>query len=93
MSGKDKNYQVVFQGKSLTRYSPGGWVLFQRIGDPADRDGERTYWLGRTMAGLFAFGPNYPVGYDDAILYIIHAEVELRTQSLPPEDTSQIPLF
>lgn len=93
MGGKDKNYQVVFQGKSLHHYLPGGWVLFQRIGDPIDRDGERTYWLGRTLDGVFVFGPNYPIGYGDAITYIIHSEAEFFSQSLPPEDSPQLPLF
>lgn len=48
MGGKDDTYQIVYRGKNLEHYNPGGLVFFQR---PINSGGG--YWLGRTFDFVF----------------------------------------
>lgn len=48
MGAPDMNYQVVYRGRQLERFVPGGWVMFQR---PKECGGG--YWLGRTYDDCF----------------------------------------
>lgn len=48
MGGKDRNYQVIYRGWVLERFTPGEWVFFER---PKENGGG--YWMGRTYDDSF----------------------------------------
>lgn len=65
MAGHDLDFQVVYRGKTLEYYRPGGWVFFQR---PKECGGG--YWLGRTFDGVFMIEYERPVSLNDGMDFL-----------------------
>jgi len=66
MGGNDSNYQIIYRGEQLERWTPGGWVIFQL---PKECGGG--FWLGRTYEDCFWFEFDRPTSLGDALSYLI----------------------
>lgn len=88
MAGSDSNYQVVYRGESLTDYTPGGLVFFQR---PKENGGG--FWLGRTHDGVFWLEISTPVSLSQGLLYLqeLKNHIQVDLSSIAPDDN--LPLF
>jgi len=88
MGGRDNNYQVVAENQTLTRYVPGGWVMFQRR-----QEFGGGFWLGKTMDYVFFLALDHPVTFAEGVQYLIHDKAEQLRHKTPIEITPQMPLF
>lgn len=62
MGKKDSNHQIIYRGQVLERFTPGGWVFFQR---PKECGGG--FWLGRTYEDCFWLELEFPVSLYDGL--------------------------
>lgn len=88
MGGRDLNYQIVYRGEQLTRYVPGGRVLFQR--EKCDGGG---FWIGRTCDGVFWLEIDRPLFLSDAMIAIMELDRRPPAPPAPPEKGETLPLF
>ncbi|MCE6966082.1 hypothetical protein K6W81_19695 [Enterobacter sp. MW07] len=80
MGVKDSNFQVVYRGEVLERFTPGGWVFFQR---PKECGGG--YWLGRTYHDVFMIEYDRPVSLNEGMQYLILVnKVESKNDDFDP---------
>lgn len=75
MGKKDSNHQIIYRGQVLERFTPGGWVFFQR---PKECGGG--FWLGRTYEDCFWLELEFPVSLYDGLGFLMEVtRVELRS--------------
>ncbi|MDU5838393.1 MAG: hypothetical protein E6Z53_15220 [Pantoea sp.] len=73
MAKSADKFKIVHRGESLTYYTPGEWVFFQR-----SRESGGGYWLGRTYDFVFIIELPQPVSLHQGILFL---------NSLEPQST------
>jgi hypothetical protein len=87
MGGRDSEFQVVYRGKSLPYFRPGGWVMFQR-----SRESGGGFWLGQTFENAFVFGRPFPLTYREALLLVTDF-TRRKVEAPESEPDDQLPLF
>ena len=65
MAKSADKFKIVHRGESLTYYTPGEWVFFQR-----SRESGGGYWLGRTYDFVFMIELPHPVSLHQGILFL-----------------------
>lgn len=74
-------FKIVHRGESLTYYTPGEWVFFQRF-----RESGGGYWLSRTYDFVFIIEHPQPVALHQGILFLNSLEPQSAFKSESVDD-------